>query len=504
MQNKKLSICLSVYLSICLSVCLSFIVSCATQSSRQNQTSSKSKPKNASDIVGFTANRVLTYSKLQNEKATQVDQDFMAALNSVIQSADNAHNIYTIYSNAIRIVKSPLGKSQYADDLIYDLFLQMHGQLLFDVTDENKQKLDAREMTELITLLENKYPNSSHLMPALLIRLAAIENNVPIEDFFVTQLPEAPPAEVAECNSEGGCDVPEDESSSREVQMPEPQINKFQIRLAIAEWIKNKDDSYITHSPFFKIQDFKNETKADGTTELNAKTMAFVKMQKYRDNPFEADGFNETNNFYALIQPMAAAGNETWIWESIRILEAVKNQDLELAIQYKRLGDRRNEQGDFQEALKYYKKSYSLNNENKEVYRLFKRMEFELKLISSSGTQYTPAENNDVSKINVLTANREAKARNLEGMKFYREKKYSEASNAFKKSVALDAHYGTAHFNLACTLALMGEVYQAIPALELAIKLNPGFYLPKAKQDADFTNIRNSEQFRKLIELYSK
>ena len=102
----------------------------------------------------------------------------------------------------------------------------------------------------------------------------------------------------------------------------------------------------------------------------------------------------------------------------------------------------------------------------------------------------------------LASADREsARALNANGYQLYKQKKYGEALDFFKKSVEADITYGQAHYNLACTLGVLRKLrifceYDAyrsdiIRHLELTLK-----YMPSKKgkmlTDSDLTPVHDT------------
>ena len=112
----------------------------------------------------------------------------------------------------------------------------------------------------------------------------------------------------------------------------------------------------------------------------------------------------------------------------------------------------------------------------------------------------------DSIKTNSLSSEREAAIElNNRGFKLYKEGKYEEALDLFKKSFTSDNMYYLAHYNYACTLGVLAksdeefgydhyeEIYEH---LQIVKKLNPT-YVQKIKTDPDLDIIR--KDFRYLI-----
>ncbi|MDF1512219.1 MAG: tetratricopeptide repeat protein [Anaerolineae bacterium] len=84
------------------------------------------------------------------------------------------------------------------------------------------------------------------------------------------------------------------------------------------------------------------------------------------------------------------------------------------------------------------------------------------------------------------------------GLLYTKQAQYEKAREAYRDAVALDPQNATAHYNAACTAALMNEVDFACRMLKTAIDLHPPYKLMAAK-DSDFSTIRQTPAFQKII-----
>jgi tetratricopeptide (TPR) repeat protein len=116
----------------------------------------------------------------------------------------------------------------------------------------------------------------------------------------------------------------------------------------------------------------------------------------------------------------------------------------------------------------------------------------------------------DSLKTNSLSSEREAAIElNNRGFKLYKEGKYEEALDLFKKSFTSDNTYYLAHYNYACTIGILAksdeefgydhyeEIYEH---LQIVKKLNPA-YIQKIKTDPDLDIIRKDFRYLVLIGL---
>lgn len=84
------------------------------------------------------------------------------------------------------------------------------------------------------------------------------------------------------------------------------------------------------------------------------------------------------------------------------------------------------------------------------------------------------------------------------GITLHRLGKYQGALQAYDKALSINPTLSNASFNIACTYSVIGNIAKSIEHLKRAIELNPE-YKEKAKEDADFDNIKSNPEFRKLV-----
>ncbi len=87
---------------------------------------------------------------------------------------------------------------------------------------------------------------------------------------------------------------------------------------------------------------------------------------------------------------------------------------------------------------------------------------------------------------------------NDSGIPFLKLNKIDQAIICFKKSRGLDVSLPDPYYNLSCAYSLKKEIESAINYLQKAIELNLEFK-SKALKDSDFDNIRETTQFKNLI-----
>ena len=85
------------------------------------------------------------------------------------------------------------------------------------------------------------------------------------------------------------------------------------------------------------------------------------------------------------------------------------------------------------------------------------------------------------------------------GLAYYRQKDMSKALSSFIQASQVDPNDATARYNEACVLSILGRSQEALGSLKEAINLDPRL-LKTAKSDNDFNNIKNSDQFKTLVE----
>ncbi|HLF34135.1 MAG TPA: tetratricopeptide repeat protein [Cyclobacteriaceae bacterium] len=100
----------------------------------------------------------------------------------------------------------------------------------------------------------------------------------------------------------------------------------------------------------------------------------------------------------------------------------------------------------------------------------------------------------------------DAKELNTVGYQLYKEGKYEEAIEYFRKSAEADPQYPFAHYNFACTMAILigkdfcvyiGEVDNLFDHLYRAVELRPE-YREKMQMDPDLKSVSHLCYFRNL------
>jgi len=76
--------------------------------------------------------------------------------------------------------------------------------------------------------------------------------------------------------------------------------------------------------------------------------------------------------------------------------------------------------------------------------------------------------------------------------------RYDEAELCYNNVLKIDINYGYAWYNKACIESLRNNKQKSIEYLKNAIELDK-YYKKNAKKDEDFKIIRNSKEFKKLI-----
>lgn len=85
------------------------------------------------------------------------------------------------------------------------------------------------------------------------------------------------------------------------------------------------------------------------------------------------------------------------------------------------------------------------------------------------------------------------------GHVYTRQQRYTRGLEVDRKLVRLVPDNPTVHYNLACSLAILGDKQDALDALEQAVGLgynDPGFML----QDEDLAPLRDEQRFIQLVQ----
>ncbi len=85
-------------------------------------------------------------------------------------------------------------------------------------------------------------------------------------------------------------------------------------------------------------------------------------------------------------------------------------------------------------------------------------------------------------------------------MIFIKNKQYDKAIEAFEKAIDIDPKEGGIWYNIACAQSRKNNKNRALQCLKKAIGFNKEKYISLARNDEDFDNIRDSEDFRKLLD----
>ncbi len=97
---------------------------------------------------------------------------------------------------------------------------------------------------------------------------------------------------------------------------------------------------------------------------------------------------------------------------------------------------------------------------------------------------------------------------NAEGMRLYKQKKVAEAADKFKSATEKDGRHALAHYNLACTSAVLRaqksddcqltSISSILTALRTAVTLKPAL-AKTAQKDADLKSVRGTFYFQTAI-----
>lgn len=75
---------------------------------------------------------------------------------------------------------------------------------------------------------------------------------------------------------------------------------------------------------------------------------------------------------------------------------------------------------------------------------------------------------------------------------------YTEAIEAYNKTIELDPKFSLAWYNRACVYSFITDTGQSISDLRYAVEINPA-YLEMAKADSKFKNLWGTKEFKKLL-----
>ena len=85
---------------------------------------------------------------------------------------------------------------------------------------------------------------------------------------------------------------------------------------------------------------------------------------------------------------------------------------------------------------------------------------------------------------------------------FYKLKRFEEALESYDKVLAIDENYGEAWYDKATIESLRNNKEKALDYLSKAVIFGGPNYAEMAKSDRDFHNVRDSEEFKEITELY--
>ena len=93
-----------------------------------------------------------------------------------------------------------------------------------------------------------------------------------------------------------------------------------------------------------------------------------------------------------------------------------------------------------------------------------------------------------------------SEAWNLKSLVFYEKKNFAKALDSVEKAIDSDPTYDMAWYNKACYLSLMNQIPDSLESLKRSIEIDVK-NARKAVKDKDFTNVRNEEGFKRIIEV---
>lgn len=223
--------------------------------------------------------------------------------------------------------------------------------------------------------------------------------------------------------------------------------------------------------------------------------------------------------------PMGVWYKEKGLWNKAKeaLLRALETDPAILADVYYYLGNVSREQGEYEEAVNYYKESLKIDPLFFEAHYNLGKVYALQGLSQEALDQFLKAKDlnpQDVDTyINIgvelsnLGRRKEAlamyqKALALEprssliysniGVEYTALGQLEEAIAYHKKALELNSFYGDGWYNLACTYAKANDLENSLKALERAVRLNPE-NIAYAKKDPELDNIRDTEGFRNII-----
>ncbi len=143
-----------------------------------------------------------------------------------------------------------------------------------------------------------------------------------------------------------------------------------------------------------------------------------------------------------------------------------------------------------QEALEAYDRAINLDSNNSEYWLNKGNLLLELKRYQEALEAYDQALKLDSSN---------SEGWYFKGYLLQELKRYGEALEAYEEAIRLNLNDIDSIYNIACIYSLLNNKSEALKYLRKAIQLNKS-QKEEAKTDVDFDNIKNEDEFKKLIE----
>ncbi|KKM79133.1 hypothetical protein LCGC14_1352950 [marine sediment metagenome] len=155
------------------------------------------------------------------------------------------------------------------------------------------------------------------------------------------------------------------------------------------------------------------------------------------------------------------------------------------------LGTANSGKGQYDEAIEAFKKAISIDQNDDDAW-------YNLGLAYDGKEQYDEAIE-AFKKAIEIKPNKIYAWDNL-GVIYIKNKQYDKAIEAFEKAIDIDPKEGGIWYNIACAQSRKNNKKRALQCLKKAIGFNKEKYISLARNDEDFDNIRDSEDFRKLLD----
>ena len=143
----------------------------------------------------------------------------------------------------------------------------------------------------------------------------------------------------------------------------------------------------------------------------------------------------------------------------------------------------------YDDAYKSYEKAIELDNKNYEAFNKLSEIDIVKK-------RFEQAIKNAKAAIDLNPEHHQA-YNNL-GLAYKKIKQYNRALRSYDKALKIKWDNAVVHYNKACLLAIQNKKSDALKSLEYAVFQEPKFK-EYAAGDSDFNKIKNSSEFKKLL-----